>query len=450
MNPELRRNFWLELTPQRVIVAPIVLLLLFTLGWLVDGHRLGHASAVEALVLFLLTAVIWGARLTTQSLTDEFAQGTWDAQRGSGLSAWHLVSGKIFGGASFAWFAGLLCVPIYLLVEIPRLGLAAAFEVVAGAITAAALVQATALLLALAAWRKSARQRASRSGRSIAWLIVIVLLAHGFTPLRELAFGEPRALQWYGTQWSSRGFVLVSALLFCGWALLGATRLMRAELQLRDRPAAWVAFVLFVAVYLGGWIGRRTLLVESLGDLRLTPELARVGLTALLAALATYVTLFYERKDWTALHRLGRQLHKPLTAARDTPLWLASLLLTLVTAATTAALAVVELPTVDKLAMIAGTANVLCFVLRDVLLVVWLNAGRDPRRGDAAAAPYLAILYGLLPVLLVLGHLAPLGGLFNPFAAFAQPVWVVAGAAQLALMLDLTRRRRRALLQARN
>ena len=44
-------------------------------------------------------------------------------------------------------------------------------------------------------------------------------------------------------------FTSASVCVFAAWAMAGAWRLMRLELQLRNSPWVWVAFLFFAAVW---------------------------------------------------------------------------------------------------------------------------------------------------------------------------------------------------------
>lgn len=55
-----------------------------------------------------------------------------------------------------------------------------------------------------------------------------------------------------GYDWPADLFWLVSLYLFVGWSLLGATMLMRKELQVPSRPWIWLGFVVFLNVYFAG------------------------------------------------------------------------------------------------------------------------------------------------------------------------------------------------------
>ena len=92
MNPELLRNIWQELTERRitlmVVVLGAILLLAMTSGSL--------ASAVStAEISFYAVVVVWGTRCAAQSVVEEIAGKTWDAQRLSAIRPWTMVWGSV-------------------------------------------------------------------------------------------------------------------------------------------------------------------------------------------------------------------------------------------------------------------------------------------------------------------------------------------------------------------
>ena len=90
-NPELRRLAWLELTPARLVVMPVVLGLLLLLGVLNEAGSSTMASG--ALAIYLLLTHFWGLRQAAESVAEEFRARTWDLQRMSVLSPRELALG---------------------------------------------------------------------------------------------------------------------------------------------------------------------------------------------------------------------------------------------------------------------------------------------------------------------------------------------------------------------
>jgi len=115
VNPELRRNFWSELTTHRVLAMPAVLLLAFGAVASYAGRDWPEAVGNAATVLFTVITLLWGARRAGASVTEEVRARTWDWQRLSALSPWEIALGKLAGAPSFAWYGGALCLAAMLL-----------------------------------------------------------------------------------------------------------------------------------------------------------------------------------------------------------------------------------------------------------------------------------------------------------------------------------------------
>ena len=104
MNPELRRNLWLQFSPGRLLLAPICLGLVLVSVWIVAFHVYNVVALLSEATYYLL-AVLWGTRRAGDLMAEEVAQRTWDAQRMSALGAWQMTWGKLVGGTSYVWYA---------------------------------------------------------------------------------------------------------------------------------------------------------------------------------------------------------------------------------------------------------------------------------------------------------------------------------------------------------
>ena len=58
---------------------------------------------------------------------------------------------------------------------------------------------------------------------------------------------------WWGRTFDTRGFLLVSLAVFTAWTLLACYREMRLELKMRNGPLVWLAFLVFIGIYVAGF-----------------------------------------------------------------------------------------------------------------------------------------------------------------------------------------------------
>ena len=434
LNPELRRNLWLELTPQRLIAMPVVLGLIFALAYTVSTDEPANVAEF-ARYAFLILVALWGTRRAAASIGGEVRDGTWDWQRMSALGPWAMGWGKLLGATSFAWYGGAICLVVYAVFQ-PSSAPASHILLSLGSLIGLGLLgQAVAMGAALAWLRKI------RPGRRVPVTMCQILgIVAGYSPSYVSSAWLSNStytpeLNWYGWQVGGATFVTLSVLLFLGWALVGVWRMMQAELQVRTRPWAWLAFTLGTIVYgLGLYLGQCAGCTEV--------ELHWLATPYAIAAAALYAALFLDRKDVVRSRSLLAAL-----AARDwgraaglAPFWLPAVLLFVIVAfaviggasfdAQVGVVSAAGLLDWDGRVVVTNVVAHLAFVLRDLCLVLALNFGENRRRADFAALIYLAVLYGLAPGILLSIDLRWQAAMFLPLVGDWAWVGLTAAAVQ--------------------
>ncbi|MDO8380097.1 hypothetical protein [Phenylobacterium sp.] len=398
MNPEFQRNLWLEASPRRVAWAAVTLILIYGATALLardaGGGPLPALAGVGGFV-FLICGVIWGSRAAGTAVLAEIADRTWDFQRLSALTPWAMTWGKLLGSASLAWLCALTGVVLMAGLMVVQ-GQPGALWMPAFLISLALLLQAVSLGAALIGVRKArAEGRVARPGGVMGGLILglfllsVVAGSSGFQKGAGLA-GIPAFLYargdvtWWGQVFPAVGFRTLATLAFAGWALTGAWRLMRLELQMKNAPVVWPAFLIFLAVFLGGFAYAGGGLAAAL----------LVG--ALAVALAAYAGAFAEPADRVRLRQFAGALGKgdlaralPLTPAAIAPFLLALILVAAAFGIGGAGSAFDQGP--DP----AQAAALLAFILRDLGVIALFRFGPRPQRGDFGAVVALALLYAV-------------------------------------------------------
>ncbi len=429
INPEFRRNLWLELTPYRLIGMPLILGVLLFLAYLLDDRQYGESVAKMALFLFGLLAFLWGTRLASEALISEIRDHTWDSQRMSVIGPWSMTWGKLLGSTIYPWYGALFCLMVYLTSK-PALGLSLV-ETAVLMVGSGLLGQAVGLLASLQAIRKN-----QRFGR-FQTTAFLALGAGCALAVLSWPFDKSAGIVWYGRNRPDDIFVLVSLVLFLGWAVFGIYRQIRAELQLKCLPWAWASFTLFLMVYFAGFPGDGH---WQPGPIAWQQRL----LTAFLVALAlAYGMAFTEKKDPVACRRLLQFLGERQwrRAMEVFPLWLSTLPLVILTCALLAAVRLAKgAGEVAEPLAVSAVAMVL-FLLRDLALLFYLNLGRNPKRADMLALLLLALLYSVVPAILSALDLDGLAALFWPLPGAAGGVVLPAALFQAVVMLWLLVRR---------
>ncbi len=406
MNPELQRNLWLEATPRRVAWVCVALALVLGAVGVITGlggeaaRDVGRALGVTGGVIFVVSALLWGSREAGQSVTEEIGWRTWEFQRLSALSPWAMTWGKLFGSTSVAWLAALVGLTFAAAERGADQGAASALLMVIGLVATAILFHAVSMSSALIAVRKArAEARLATLRGSVfgfIFLLIVVWTAAGVFGARSdslgALFGEG-PVSWGGQSFGRDGFMTTSVVLFAAWAVSGAWRLMRLELQLQNAAWWWPAFLLFTAVWAAGLAEGTT---------------ARWLAAFAVFVVGAYVSAFAEPADRIRLRQFaGRARAGDVERTLSlTPAVLPAVMLALVAAAgLAAAVAGGEAPSAledtFRRAARLGPSDmaaawpwaVVAFLLRDLGVVAYFRFGARPRRGDFGAVVALGLLY---------------------------------------------------------
>ncbi|WP_439815173.1 hypothetical protein [Zavarzinia sp. CC-PAN008] len=401
MNPELRRNLWLEFSPTRVIMMPLILALVLAIAWMSNSVP-SVARTVTGILL-----ILWGTRLAADAVLAEVADRTWDAQRSASLGPLAMTIGKLFGATAFTWYGAALALPFAMMFgghedpTTPRL------------LLIGILAQAVALLSSLIVLRL--RPTGMRMPATFAQIIGIGVAILFLTSIPAAAL---QAINWGGHAFPGPLFTLATLLFAAGWAIAGCWRLMREELQYRNQPLVWIGFVLFWMIYAAG------LGVGEAGDgWHMQPAFAVAVVASVLIALAEPKGVGAIRALLLAVYR-GR----PLDIVATLPGWVWSGLLALLAAL---AIMVEQADAGRQLTEMLGSATgptdaalygsitlplvILAFALRDVMLIHFV-ALTGTARSHMACIVYLTVLYAGLPTLLYASEAYSLLPLFLPFA----------------------------------
>ena len=396
MNPEFRRNIWLEMTPLRVIVMPAVLGLIFFLAYLTGRglERPFEPIAVAAHTIFFVISFIWGTKLASEAMQDEISEHTWDFQRMSPISAWTMTWGKLFGSTVYIWYGSAICFAAYFLASIVEYDLSQVLIVSSLMLGSAVLAQTIAFIFSLDMILKT-----RNTGRSVTFGAFIVAFPIGtafFAVARTFKHVHPPDIIWYGMSIDFFYFNIISLYIAIAWCLLGAYRLMRVELQYQCTPWAWFAFLLYQMIYFSGFIPNDLKKIE-------------IGSTALCFFIAflialgwAYLLAIVESKNIVRFRKLAlavssRNLIKALTLV---PKWLVSYLMAVVAGVLTFLVSPAAEMGVYRIGINSFVLASLLFAIRDICVFLLLSFSKLPgKRADSFAILYLGIVYILLPLI---------------------------------------------------
>lgn len=392
INPELLKNYWLEITPHRLIATPVVIALLFVVIRVSEPDH-----PIEAIEFFfyyaaVVFACVIGAYYAASNFMIEFMENTWDQQRLSPLSPWALTWGKVTGGTLFPWYGTLICLAGYLFMPviygaITPLGerLVKSFVLVELAI----LLQGLSILLCLNLANNPDRLVRYRRNYSSSSVLVALLFAPLFlsAPLDGI-------LTWYGRDFPVVLFLPLSLFCFTVWTLLGAYRLMRQQMQFKNGQLPWLLFIVFLMVYIPGFVDTYNSIVHS-----------RFMLAVVIGLLVFYMLFLSAPIDALVIRRCINAIRRRDLATLwiFVPAWVTTYIVTAVVALSACLVLSYDenifVHTPDNAALLPFA--LLLFALRDLLIAAGLSFGGRADRVAVLTVLYLAILYGVLPTIAI-------------------------------------------------
>lgn len=424
MNPEFRRQLWLQFSPNRLALMPALLLACFAAVALSADQARGSALAMAGATLFVVLVWGMGTLAAGASVIDEITERTWDQQRLSAMQPWAMTWGKLAGASAYGWYGGAMC----LLVAVPsavlgeyraQLGLKVLGAVLVGIFLPAMLIAVNLQLVKLGG-------RVVRRGGVWA-LLVVVWSAIG--PLMTTMGGPD--VTWWNHTFGSMGFTVASVACFTVCALVAAWRSMAEVLCVRQLPWGWPALALIATLYATGFA---------------TGHHAQFfGLFGMASCMAlTYAALLTEPQTRPLWQRVVTRLvnQQWRAALQQLPLWPGTLALALPCAAwvmlTMDTQAITHDDWIKQLQW-----HPLCIVLlavRDCALALYFAFAPNSKRPLMAFLVAMLVLWGLLPWLMGAMGGKLLLGLAQPLMAGSGLATVVA-AAHAAAALALLRTR---------
>jgi len=399
---EFNRNRWIEITPARLGIAPLIAALLFALQEIAHGPMEWTPHGILAFWLAFVTLIttLWGSKLSVESLSDEVNQGSWVFQKMAGLSAWEMSLGKLLGSTLYVWYC-------YGILFIPYAATVALYEPMKWHLWALAYVgvgmvglctQACGLVFCLWSLRHQGNPRARLRPQFyllavfVAWWVVGAFTSHILdTEIRIKWHGWSIPL--FGYDW---GLICYATF----WSLLGCWRLMRRELQQQNTPLWWLAFMLALPF------------IIDISNPFFMLYLLFGGFSALdlLSSPANLIPL-RQTIRYARLHQVKAFLiHAPLW------FWGALLMFPL------SFIVLLPHPPLDGklgLALLAGTL----FFYRDIAVVLLIKTSTS-RKPVLLIFVYFVLAYLLLPPLLNLSGAKVLAQLFLPIPGTGVPVGI--------------------------
>ncbi len=396
INPELTKNLWLEITPHRLYVTPVLILLLSGILYLsADGAIQGGIYLDHLYIIAAFTfACVGGAHYCAYSMINEFADHTWDQQRMSPLSPWTLTWGKLFGGAGFMWYGAVWCLLLLYLTPIllpPYWSWQQRVELTLLVIFFAIFAQATGLLVVINAANSTDKLLRYRRNYGFGLALMGIFAGGYFFAMLADSNASFGIQTWWRQAWPLQEFWLLVVGVFAAWAMMGTYRVMREQMQFRSGCLPWLLFNVFMMVFIAGFF--------MIPGGEINPHSAIFIAYSVALGLA-YTMLISQPLSQPGIRRLvvacgARQW---LDIWQNLPLWTVSLSLA-------ALLGIVNL----LFHRAAGSSPVplylpvalMLFALRDGGVLLFFQVGEKPERAILTGLFYLLLLYTVIPALLL-------------------------------------------------
>lgn len=437
-NPEFQRNIWLELTPHRLISMPIVLGIIFLMTYLLEDSfsegitiTASQGITITATFLFFILVVMWGSKLSSEAITSEIQDKTWDNQRMTTIGPWSMSWAKLFGSTIFTWYGGLLCIAV-LTISSSGISVTDSLQRAGIFILAGLLAQSTALYISMVQFM-SRRQTWKHS--TILGMLLGIILA---LPFIQYDIPSEDTIQWFGRTYSQSSFIIFSLAFFSGWTIIGTYRLMRKELQLANTPLVWLLFLIILPGYIVGFEENSA---HNMGQLNF--YLLVIYFTT---SLTIYLAILAEPKDPVTFRRLAFQIHHGggRKILHHIPGWLGGLLLL---GLVTLAIAIRDIPITGPYTPPLISLNFFAgflFIIRDICIFLFFYFSPKPKRANTVSIMYLLLLYTVIPIIFSSLGLEPISAAFSPWSTL-KSITIISGLIQSAIMLYLVYHRWNAL-----
>jgi hypothetical protein len=434
-NPELKRNIWLQINSQRLLMMPLILGLIFVTSYQVTSRIGFWGIDTLAIVLFFVLTGFWGGKRCMESVSDEVIEHTWDNQKLSTITPWSMTWAKQIGSSIYSWYGGIICLLAWLWFAHADLPLALLVKIPLALILAAFLLQAVSFGLGVLFVRKRAALGSRRS--SLVFFFLILVFVNLF-PFSSGALDATPTVFWYDVEIAGLDFIIFSLSFWCLWIVVGNYRLMRLELQYRNGPFIWWFFLAGLIIYLTG-------LDNAAEHFIWLPESVTASTKAWLPVVfVSYFMLINEPKDAVMLRQVSAAWRERRWTLmwQTLPCWMLSVPVIL-GYAIVIAVQLSNMPQDGFLFQVspwfAGAISL--FFLRDAALFVLLAVTMPRRRADATAIVYLLVLYLVIPVFLGTTGSNSLVALFIPLPSSSFLTSLLPPLVQTIALLMMIRRR---------
>lgn len=413
-NPELQRNLWETITPTKLIVMPVILILIFFIT--------GSASQLymTSIILFYIITIMVGSYLAGEEIPNEVQEKTWDWQRMSALTPLQMTIGKLFGSTIYQWYGGIIClvVLIYSSFQLDNT-FWYTIQVALTAVLAATFFHSFAMILGIVSRDMPFGLRRVISIfilLSLSSFLIVVGTVIIYSSYVNRGLNEDiitKQINWFFIKLPLLTHILFFFIFLNIWSFWGLYRCFRTEMYYFNKPDLFAIFLLALPFYISGFYFN---LPEKYYDFKVYLTFLFAGI-AWFSYNATFLTAFLDKMEIINFRRLFFHLKQNNyeKALYDVPLWSVSLIIQIVSSFIALILFTIssqdlhqiepEIPL--KILFFLIVVNLFC--IRDIGIFM-INHFTQGKNAIGISIAYLFILYYILPAILITtgnNHLLP-------------------------------------------
>jgi hypothetical protein len=405
-NPEFKKNIWLEISTQRLIMMPLIILMVVLLASLSPiGNTYNKLTNIcyFGLVIILL---FWGSKVAFTNIINEYNDRTWDWQRMSILSPKQLTIGKLLGAPIYNWYGAIICLFLVFIFGIMSEE-TSVFDLLINSVSTLLLgvsLLSVSILFALLKIRDGNGRDKLKSGQIFILLIVFAFFFN--SSAFSFMFNRLSLSAVNFNTWKIFGENLFYAI----WAVIGLHQILRRELNYKNKSYLWVLFLLTSSLV-------KTLVLMNSINMFVDKFLFVYFIILSIQAIALfYLLLLIEQNEISSLKILLRKIKgKNYTYLNyNAPLWSLTFSFIIIGLIMIWFLFDENILNNDNyligqfyknifgkdynsfqtLSIILG---VMFFILRDFLIMLYLQTTSNKKRIGAAFILYLFLLYVVFP-----------------------------------------------------
>lgn len=401
-NNEFTRNIWLEFSLSRALVSPFVIGAIVLINYFsVDSLSSFYDSVfVTSTILMGFILMIWGCKQAAESIVNEVNEQTWISQKMTGISAWNMAIGKLFGSTIFTWYSVSFCIAVYLISGLNISFNFQWFKFLLAFIMSVIIGHSISILVSLIHMRNNKyKTKINRTSFFIPGVAISVFIIQSTYSFYMNSINS--TINWYNFEINISDFCLITCVYLLFWSIIGLYRSVRIELQYDNSPWVWLIFIFSFLVYINGIVLGSTFVKESFkGNIVLW--------TSYLVLVAfSYLSIMIESFNPVLIRKLLEEIYNRNIKAfiNTVPLWLVTLFLStlfclLIVTTEICSINGFSYSGNDQLLKESSYLSlpiILIFlIIRDLSIISIIKGGGSRRSGFFSAIYFLSV-YALIP-----------------------------------------------------